>query len=167
MLQSATFFTSENYDTLVTKSAQYSAKLVQKPDQARAVYLVSHLFWKANLREARRTIECLQRSIKIADACIEANVIVQLFVEILNRYLYYFECEPQNDAVTVKYLSGLVALVKTNMANVDSSDPSSAAAIAYFNNTLAHMTALRASGNARYATLEISSTAGAAANSSE
>jgi vacuolar protein sorting-associated protein 35 len=55
--------------------------------------------------------------------CSQANVIVQLFVEILNRYLYYYECEPQNEAVTVKYLAGLIALINTNMANMDTTDP--------------------------------------------
>jgi vacuolar protein sorting-associated protein 35 len=45
-LQSTHFFETENYDRLVGKTAGQSAKLLQKHDQARAVYACSHLFWK-------------------------------------------------------------------------------------------------------------------------
>lgn len=38
-------FGKENYDTLITKCAQHASKLLRKPDQCRAVYLASHLWW--------------------------------------------------------------------------------------------------------------------------
>lgn len=38
-------FSKENYDTLITKCAQHGSKLLRKPDQCRAVYLASHLWW--------------------------------------------------------------------------------------------------------------------------
>lgn len=38
-------FCKENYDTLITKAALHGSKLLKKPDQCRAVYLASHLWW--------------------------------------------------------------------------------------------------------------------------
>ncbi|KAI5862626.1 vacuolar protein sorting-associated protein 35 [Durotheca rogersii] len=38
-------FSKENYDTLITKCALHGSKLLRKPDQCRAVYLASHLWW--------------------------------------------------------------------------------------------------------------------------
>ena len=38
-------FDKENYDTLITKCALHGSKLLKKPDQCRAVYLASHLWW--------------------------------------------------------------------------------------------------------------------------
>lgn len=38
-------FGQENYDTLITKAALHGSKLLKKPDQCRAVYLASHLWW--------------------------------------------------------------------------------------------------------------------------
>jgi vacuolar protein sorting-associated protein 35 len=38
-------FSRENYDTLITKAALHGSKLLKKPDQCRAVYLASHLWW--------------------------------------------------------------------------------------------------------------------------
>ena len=43
-------FTKENYDTLITKCALHGSKLLKKPDQCRAVYLASHLWWATDIR---------------------------------------------------------------------------------------------------------------------
>lgn len=118
-------FSKENYDTLITKCALHGSKLLKKPDQCRAVYLASHLWWavpivakgeedeKGLYRDGKRVLECLQRALRVADACMDTAVSVELFVEILNRYVYYFE--QQNEAVTTKYLNGLIELIHSNL----------------------------------------------------
>jgi vacuolar protein sorting-associated protein 35 len=107
-------------------------------------------------KASRATIQgnCLQRSLKIADSCVEAAVIVQLFVEILNQYLYYFEGD--NEAVSVKYLSGLVALINTNLANVEASD-ANAVVKTYYANTLAHIQLQKSGGSTRFAAIDVAS----------
>jgi vacuolar protein sorting-associated protein 35 len=81
-------------------------------------------------RDGKRVLECLQRALRVADACMDAAVSVELFVEILNRYVYYFDQE--NEAVclrlkipcpvsanaaqvTTKYLNGLIELIHSNL----------------------------------------------------
>ncbi|KAG9290512.1 hypothetical protein G9A89_002487 [Geosiphon pyriformis] len=131
-LQSTRVFGAENYDTLITKCALHGSKLLKKPDQCRAVYLSSHLWWATAVdgrnekpieelyRDGKRVLECLQKALKIADSCMDSVTNVELFVEILNRYIYYFE--RQNDAVTVKYLNGLIDLINTNLTTMDNPD---------------------------------------------
>lgn len=92
-------FSSEDYETLITRVAQYSYKLLKKPDQCRMVILCSHLFWprfpspeavegeegetKAEpYSSPQRVLECMQKSLKIASAT-DPNLIV----EILDRYV--------------------------------------------------------------------------------
>ncbi|KAK2802691.1 Vacuolar protein sorting-associated protein 35 [Onygenales sp. PD_10] len=118
-------FGKENYDTLITKAALHGSKLLKKPDQCRAVYLASHLWWavenpqkgeedaKDLYRDGKRVLECLQRALRVADACMDTAVSVELFVEILNRYVYYFD--QQNETVTTKYLNGLIELIHSNL----------------------------------------------------
>lgn len=53
----------------------------------------------------------------------DTAVSVELFVEILNRYVYYFD--QQNDSVTIKYLNGLIELVHSNL-QTDKADPNPA-----------------------------------------
>ncbi|KAK9474636.1 vacuolar protein sorting-associated protein 35 [Dipodascopsis tothii] len=127
-LHSSRNFTKENYETLITKNALYASKLLKKPDQCRAVYFASHLWWAVEIpirgeeegktplyRDGKRVLECLQRALRVADACMDTAVSVELFVEILNRYVYYFDrgCE----MVSVKYVNGLLSLIQSNLSN--------------------------------------------------
>jgi vacuolar protein sorting-associated protein 35 len=141
-------FGRENYDTLITKCALHGSKLLKKPDQCRAVYLASHLWWKTEIRvlgdedpkdlyrDGKRVLECLQRALRVADACMDTAVSVELFVEILNRYVYYFDQENEavsiapnlnvpadgettltwSPQVTTKYINGLIELIHSNLA---------------------------------------------------
>lgn len=147
-LQTLRVFGPENQDTLTTKCALYSSKLLKKPDQCSAVQLCSHLFWPIAMKErgesdgnlirdGKRVLECLQKSLKIADGVIETGANVQLFVEILNRYVYYFE--KHNDSVTVKYVSGLIDLISSNLANLDAKDENTKIIKNHFANTLKYI----------------------------
>ena len=132
-------FTRENYDTLITKCALHGSKLLKKPDQCRAVYLASHLWWATDIRargeedskdvsrfsgkherpltifklyrDGKRVLECLQRALRVADACMDSAVSVELFVEILNRYVYYFD--QQNEQVRIFKSCRCVALIRS------------------------------------------------------
>lgn len=43
-------------------------------------------------------MECLKKALKIANQCMDPSLQVQLFIEILNRYIYFYEKE--NEAVS-------------------------------------------------------------------
>lgn len=50
-------FGRENFDTLITKCALHGSKLLKKPDQCRAVYLASHLWWAVEKGERTEEAE--------------------------------------------------------------------------------------------------------------
>ncbi|XP_056687193.1 vacuolar protein sorting-associated protein 35B [Spinacia oleracea] len=144
-LQRMNVFGVENRDTLTHKATGYSAKLLKKADQCRAVYACSHLFWvddQDGTKDGERVLLCLKRSLRIANAAQQmANVTrgssgpVTLFVEILNKYLYFFE--KGNPKVTSSAIQGLVELIRTEMQS-DTSTPD-LAATAFFNSTLRYI----------------------------
>ena len=124
-------FSRENYDTLITKCTLHGSRLLKKPDQCRAVCAAGHLWWATDIRgrpeedgkdyyrDGKRVLECLQRALRVADACMDAAVSVELFVEVLGRYVYFFEQE--NEAVTVKYINGLIELIHSHLASDEGS----------------------------------------------
>jgi vacuolar protein sorting-associated protein 35 len=63
-------FGKENYDTLITKAALHGSKLLKKPDQCRAVYLASHLWWATEVRgrgeEDPKNVSLRMRSIELS-----------------------------------------------------------------------------------------------------
>jgi vacuolar protein sorting-associated protein 35 len=85
-------------ETLITKCAVHSSRLLKRFDQCRALILVAHLFWPEAVsgedgtqvyRDGKRVLECLQKALKIADTVISGNV--ELFVEVLERCVWFFE----------------------------------------------------------------------------
>ncbi|XAR58002.1 hypothetical protein NMG60_11026328, partial [Bertholletia excelsa] len=122
-LQKMHVFGVENRDTLTHKATGYSAKLLKKPDQCRAVYACSHLFWvddNDSLKDGERVLLCLKRGLRIANAAQQmANATrgssgsVVLFIEILNKYLYFFE--KGNPEISVAAIHDLIKLITTEM----------------------------------------------------
>ena len=47
------------------------------------------------MHDVKRTTDCLKKGVKIANQCMDSSVQVQLFVEVLNHYIYFYEkgCE--------------------------------------------------------------------------
>ncbi|KAF8082359.1 hypothetical protein N665_0830s0006 [Sinapis alba] len=122
-LQRINVFGVENKDTLTHKATGYSARLLKKPDQCRAVYACSHLFWVDDLdgiKDGERALLCLRRALRIANAAQQmANATrgssgpVTLFVEILNKYIYFYE--KGNPHITPSDIQSLIELINTEM----------------------------------------------------
>ncbi|GAU12260.1 hypothetical protein TSUD_02270 [Trifolium subterraneum] len=132
---------------LYEEEIAYSAKLLKKPDQCRAVYACSHLFWvddQDGIKDGERVLLCLKRALRIANAAQQmANVArgssgpVTLFVEILNKYIYYYE--KGNPQITSATIQGLIELIKTEMQSdsasaLPASDPFFASTLSYVEN---------------------------------
>ena len=43
------------------------------------------------MRDGKRVLECLKKALRIANQCMDSAVQVQLFVEILNHYIFFYE----------------------------------------------------------------------------
>ncbi|XP_058185242.1 vacuolar protein sorting-associated protein 35A-like [Rhododendron vialii] len=153
-LQRMHVFGVENRDTLTHKATGYSAKLLKKPDQCRAVYACAHLFWvddSDSIKDGERVLLCLKRALRIANAAQQmANATrgssgsVSLFIEILNKYLYFFE--KGNSEISVSAIEGLIELITTEMQSDNTtSDP---AADAFFASTLRYIQFQKQKGGA-------------------
>eukprot|EP00834_Sanchytrium_tribonematis_P008288 NODE_928_length_3036_cov_0.345931.p2 type:complete len:262 gc:universal NODE_928_length_3036_cov_0.345931:1846-2631(+) len=104
---------ADSYDNLTTKVCLYAQKLLKRQDQCRCLLLASHLFYKPNFKDSKKVLELLQKSIKVADSCIDQTTNLELFVEILSKYVYFKfkSC----DTITVKQITVLVNLISTNL----------------------------------------------------
>ena len=158
-------FPTEDYEALITKTAQYSNKLLKKPDQCRMVTLCSHLFWPRDLTvnigengeelppvqryaDCDRVLECMQRALKIASVC-NPNI----FVEILDRYIFYFEND--NPVIQVRYLSGLIALINEQMSSEETAQQMSASTITHYKNTLDYIRNRQQTADSKFAAIKL------------
>lgn len=67
-------------------------------------------------RDAKRVLECLQKSLRIADSCMDPYLSVRLFVEVLNRCLEFHLYG--NNLVDLRYINGLIELIRSNLENL-------------------------------------------------
>ncbi|KAF3536196.1 hypothetical protein F2Q69_00020828, partial [Brassica cretica] len=147
-LQRVNVFGVENRDTLTPKATGggYSARLLKKPDQCRAVYACSHLFWVDDLdgiKDGERALLCLRRALRITSAAQQmANATrgssgsVTLFVEILNKYIYFYE--KGNPHITPSDIQSLIELINTEMQS-DNNGNTRTHSDPFFTSTLRYM----------------------------
>ncbi|XP_039208401.1 vacuolar protein sorting-associated protein 35 isoform X2 [Crotalus tigris] len=137
-------FGEENHEPLRTQCALAASKLLKKPDQCRAVSTCAHLFWSGRntdkngeeLHGGKRVMECLKKALKIANQCMDPSLQVQLFIEILNRYIYFYEKE--NEAVTIQVLNQLIQKIREDLPNLESTEETEQIN-KHFQNTLEHL----------------------------
>jgi len=107
-----------DYEGSIMKISKFAAKMAKQPEQCEMVTRCSHLFYVIDndgttvvYANPQRCLECLQRSLKLANACTTADVSnLKLFVDLLDIYLSFFE--KNNPYITGNYITGLVALIK-------------------------------------------------------
>ncbi|KAL4630294.1 vacuolar protein sorting-associated protein 35-like [Arapaima gigas] len=137
-------FGEENHEPLRTQCALAASKLLKKPDQCRAVSTCAHLFWSGccsdkngeEIHDEKRVMECLKKALKIANQCMDTSLQVQLFIEILNRYIYFHE--KQNQVVTVQVLNQLIQKIREDLPNLEASEETDQIN-KHFHNTLEHL----------------------------
>ncbi|CAN4109822.1 unnamed protein product [Withania somnifera] len=138
-LQKMHIFGVENRDTLTHKATGYSGKLLKKPDQCKAVYSCAHLFWVDDqdcIKDGERVLLCLNRALRIANAAQQmsnatrgSSGSVLLFIEILNKYLYFYEKGVTQ--ITVASIQSLIELITTEMQRENkTADPAAEALLA-------------------------------------
>uniref|UniRef100_A0A1B0GA98 Vacuolar protein sorting-associated protein 35 n=1 Tax=Glossina morsitans morsitans TaxID=37546 RepID=A0A1B0GA98_GLOMM len=136
-----TCFSEENAEPLRTNCALAASKLLKKPDQCRGVVACAALFWSAKqngkeMRDEKKTLDCLKKGARIASQCLDTGVQVQLYVELLNHYLFYFE--RGNSLITIAMLNQLIGKISEELPNLEPSEETKQIEL-HYNNTLAHI----------------------------
>lgn len=135
-------FSAENAEPICTQCALAASKLLKKPDQARAVAVSAHLFWSGKTNDGKemlngpKVVECLKKVARIVSHCMDLSVQVQLYTELLNSYIYFYE--KGNDAITVDLLNDLIGKIRSELPNLENSDETDQI-ISHFNNSLEHL----------------------------
>ncbi|GAB6026743.1 Vacuolar protein sorting-associated protein 35 [Chamberlinius hualienensis] len=137
-------FGEENHEPLRSQCARTASKLLKKPDQCRGVGTCAHIFWSGKsqasngqeLHDGKSVLDCLKKGVKIANQCVDQSVQVQLYVELLNLYIYFFE--KGNSQITTQMLKQLITKIQEELPNLDPNEESEQIG-KHFQNTLNHL----------------------------
>ncbi|KAI9348528.1 vacuolar protein sorting-associated protein 35 [Obelidium mucronatum] len=78
-------------------------------------------------RNGKRVLECLQKALKIADGLLDPAIKFELFIIILERYVYLFQARV--DTISIHHINSLLDLIQTNIANYNAGANISVAAL--------------------------------------
>nr|CAG4649078.1 EOG090X00QE [Scapholeberis mucronata]SVE93443.1 EOG090X00QE [Scapholeberis mucronata] len=114
-------FSEENSAPVRSKCALLASALLRKPDQCRALILVSNLFWSSTtkelegkpMRDGKKVLECLKKAGKVATECLDPGVQAQLIVELINAYVHFFH--HGNQHVTITHINELISKVRQDL----------------------------------------------------
>ncbi|CAD1473373.1 unnamed protein product [Heterotrigona itama] len=121
-------FCEENAEPIRNQCVLYASKLLRKPDQCRGIATCSHIFWSGKslatggkeMQNRFKVLDCLRKGIRIASQCMDTSVQVQLYVELLNHYIYFYE--KGNTTFTVDIVNQVVAKIKEELPNLEVSE---------------------------------------------
>lgn len=98
-------FKEEEHGSLRSQLALASARLLRKADQTRSILSVCQVLWSSKVKQDNGTVTALRDSKKVAtfigkaikttEKCLESELKVQLYVEILEK-IYNFKCDGYN-----------------------------------------------------------------------
>ena len=109
------------YEMLTMRCIQNCSRLLKKQDQCRTILLCSHLWFTPeadDFQNGKKVLECIQRSLKLADSVMDSFVSCQLMIEILDKCVYYYVKGKDTEIVnhiTTKYVNALIKLVGQNL----------------------------------------------------
>ena len=104
-------------------------------------------------KDSKKVLDCLKKGLKIAKQCMDPLVQVQLFVEILNHYVLFYEagCE----SISLEMLSEMIKILTEELAGLEQTDDSQQIG-QHFSNTVQHIKLKReAEGSKLYQGLEL------------
>ncbi|CAK9296606.1 unnamed protein product [Gordionus sp. m RMFG-2023] len=118
-------FGAENHESLRRQCFSSASKLLKKPDQARALCLISHVFWSSlisnesdlvpkRVQDGEKVMTCLNKTIKITNQCLNNEVKLQLYTEILNN-AYILHNEGCTELQTQGFMTDLIDKINSEL----------------------------------------------------
>ena len=74
----------------------------------------------SQLRDAKRVLDCLKKGVKIASQCMDPGTKAQLYVELLNKYVFFYE--KGHPGINEEILQELIKRVQVRNCFIPSSD---------------------------------------------
>jgi len=162
-------FGEDNWDTLITTATKWSIKLLKKSDQCKAVYSCSHLFFRkggeaeASNETSDKVLVCLKRALTIAK---QAQGMakssrgdvgpVELFIAILNKYVYFFDQQTSEEVIKAEDIQNLLDLVSNETSSLTASDDKTHnETVKFYHNTLRYIMHLKEKSPEKYASLSL------------
>ena len=138
-LLSFTILGNENIENVIKILAESGTKMMKRGDQFNSMLDIAQLY-HSKIKDGKKTNEFIGKARKYADFAMTNPQNLTLFVELLNKFLYFVECGDEVIAIKVEQIDEIIELISNHIQTIKnevSVDSSFLPPIeAYFNNSL-------------------------------
>ncbi len=82
-------------------------------------------------------MDCLKKGVKIASQCMDPGTKAQLYIELLNKYIFF--AEKGHPGVTEEILTELVKRIREELPSLETGSDEAEQVNKHFDNTVAHI----------------------------
>ena len=82
-------------------------------------------------------LDCLKKGVKIASQCMDSGTKAQLYVELLNKYVYFYE--KFHTLITEEILQELIDRIQSELPNLEGGSDEAEQINKHFENTILHL----------------------------
>ena len=127
---------SEEIILLLIKSSQ---NMTQREEQCKTMFIISQLYFTI-FKDQQKVMECLNKARRFADFAMTNPKNLILFVEYLNKLLYFFDHDQKSVDIKPEQINDLIELIKGHIRTIKSISSDDISYLydieSYFNNTL-------------------------------
>jgi len=164
-LSSCSNFGEDNFDALSSAATKWSIKLLKKSDQCVSVFSCAHLFNIADEGNSEKVMVCLKRALtaaKQAQGMAKSSRgelgPVELFIAILNKYLFFFDKQEGEALIKAEDVQNLLDLVSNETSSLTTSGAEgNDRALKFYHNTLRHIMSQKEKFPEKYSALSLKS----------
>ena len=129
----------EDAEEVILQLIKSSQNMTQREEQCKTMFIISQLYFSI-FKDQKKVMECLNKARRFADFAMTNPQNLILFVEYLNKLLYFYDKDEKSVDIKPEQINDLIELIKGHIRtikNIPSDDISYLQEIeTYFNNTL-------------------------------
>ena len=129
----------EDPEEVILQFIKSSQNMTQREEQCKTMFIISQLYFSI-FKDQKKVMECLNKARRFADFAMTNPQNLILFVEYLNKLLYFYDKDDKSVDIKPEQINDLIELIKGHIRtikNIPSDDISYLQEIeTYFNNTL-------------------------------
>ena len=111
-------FNKENLEKLITDLFNEAKTMSKRGDQCKGLLMISELWYK-HFKDGKKVLDCINRAKKIADVSLTNPHNLILYVNLLNKYIYYIDVDKENIIeIDPESIGDLIEVIKNHIITI-------------------------------------------------
>jgi vacuolar protein sorting-associated protein 35 len=107
----------DNLENIIKILMDTGTKMVKRGDQFNAMINISQIYFTV-LKDGKKVMECINKARKYADFAMTNPQNLTLFVDLLNKYLYYAEMGDEIVSINAELIDDIIELIRNHIETI-------------------------------------------------